>query len=240
MSVEQKRSFYNERRKRMKRPRILFILALIILVIPFTNYTGMALKRDLSPFDPLKVFLVLSIREYIFLFSSFFAGLGLLLIRRWGWWLFVSAATLFIVHNFYNFFMYTSSWKPGAILHTGLIIFALGYFLRKDIYMPYLQIHRHGWRLLKRYNLTIDMLINGEKKETQNISNGGCFVHWEDCPLEDSEEVTLEFSLGEAAFNLKGGVAATNSSGAGIAFRDMKPEDIQRIKKALQKFSDNG
>lgn len=234
--MEEKRVF-GERRKRLKRPRILFVLASVIVLMPFSNYVGMALFRHLSPFNVIDVFSSLTFREYLFLISSLGAGIGLIMIRKWGWWLFIIAGFVFVLQNIYIFIINSASLQPGPILHTSIIAVALAYFLRKDIFIPYLKIHRHGWRFFPRYKLQIPIIVDGVERETENISAGGCFVIWPEHSYESSQGIRVKFHLDENVYEFDAGVASTVAGvGIGVAFRNMSAEQISSLKSHLKKY----
>jgi hypothetical protein len=44
-----------------------------------------------------------------------------------------------------------NSATKGPLIQTLLIVAALSYFLRKDIFNPYMKLYKRGWRFLKRY-----------------------------------------------------------------------------------------
>lgn len=235
-----KKTPLKERRRRERIPSVLLFFALVILMMPFTNYIGLAYKYQQPPIYVHEIFSRMNISEYVFLFSAFFSGLGLLLIKRWGWWLFVSASGVFLARNLFTFIAHPEYFDRGIhavggpVVHTLFVFFALVYFLRRDIFMPYLSVHRSGWRFYKRYGIQVPVQIDENRYETENISQGGVFVLCNDCHQPLSSGVRVRFEIAGEDFEFDGGVASRlPEHGIGIAFRNADKRDASRLKRAL-------
>ncbi|MCB1193338.1 MAG: PilZ domain-containing protein [Leptospiraceae bacterium] len=186
---------------------------------------------------PHKVFGKINITELIFLITSFLSGLGLLMIRRWGWYLFVVATTAFFIHNGYYFIKYPSTFSKGPLLHSIIVLFAFLYFLQKDIFLPYLDKRRKGFRHAKRYPIQIPVTIQGEIHEAINISIGGISVYWTNIELPLNAEVSLSFEIEGETFKCKGGIVAIQkNNNVGIAFRELDKRTIQRLKRCIKNY----
>ena len=212
----------NERRKRFRKPRLLLGLAILILLLPISNYIGMSMKYNFPWYAPHLLLKFRNLPEWILLISSILSGLGLLFIKRWGWWLFILSSFTFISYNSYGFISIPHSASKGPLIQTLIITFALCYFLQKDIFTPYMKLYKRGWRFLKRYPIVTNVNINDKIYKTENISMGGIFVKWTDCNLKLNSEVTVYFELSKESFKAKAGIATiVPGKGVGIAFREI-------------------
>jgi Zn-dependent protease with chaperone function len=226
---------HKERRRRFKKPKLLLALSILILLLPVSNYIGMSMKYNFGWTEPHKLIQYANLPEWILLISSLFSGLGLLFIKRWGWWLFIISSFTFISYNSYSFFTIPSTATKGPLIQTLIVTIALAYFLQKDIFTPYMKLYKRGWRFLKRYRVVTNININDSIYKTENISLGGVFVNWPDCKLKINSEVTVYFELGKEGFMAKAGIATiVPEYGVGIAFRGIDNLFKERLKQALE------
>ncbi|MBK8394733.1 MAG: PilZ domain-containing protein [Leptospiraceae bacterium] len=223
-----------ERRKRFRKPILLLGFSLLILLLPISNYIGMSMKYDFPFYKPYLLLKYGNIPEWILLISSILSGLGLLFIKRWGWWLFIFSSFIFISYNSYGFITIPHSASKGPLIQTIIITFGLFYFLQKDIFTPYMKLYKRGWRFLKRYPIVTDIKINDTIYKTENISLGGVFVKWTDCNLKPNSELAIYFEVSEESFKTKAGIATiVPKQGVGIAFRNVDKHFKERLRKAL-------
>lgn len=193
----------------------------------------MSMKYNTPFYLPTDVIVKLNNAEVIFLIIAFLAGLGLLMIKRWGWYLFVFSSITLFVYNGYFFIKYPQTFSRGPLLHTTIILFAFLYFLQKDIILPYIDRKRKGFRHFRRYPITIPIKVNEEIRDSINISIGGMMVYWSKPKFELNEKVSLDFELGDDKFAYNAGIAVIQEDRVGIAFRGLEKQDMQRLKKAI-------
>ncbi|MBP7280116.1 MAG: PilZ domain-containing protein [Leptospiraceae bacterium] len=223
-----------ERRRRFRKPGLLLGFSILILLLPVSNYIGMSMKYNFPFYAPYLLLRYGNLPEWILLVSSILSGLGLLFIKRWGWWLFILSSFTFISYNSYGFITIPNSASKGPLIQTLIITAALCYFLQKDIFTPYMKLYKRGWRFLKRYPIVTNVNINDKIYKTENISMGGIFVKWTDCNLKLNSEVTVYFELSKESFKAKAGIATiVPGKGVGIAFREIDNFFKERLKKAL-------
>jgi hypothetical protein len=226
---------YKERRRRFRKPVLLLGFSILILLLPISNYIGMSMKYNFNWYEPHFLIKNANLPEWILLISALLSGLGLLFVKRWGWWLFVLSSFTFISYNSYMFLTIPNSATKGPLIQTLLIVAALSYFLRKDIFNPYMKLYKRGWRFLKRYPIYTGININDKIYKTENISLGGAFVKWPDCNLKINTEVTVYFELHKEGFMTKAGIATiVPGYGVGIAFRGVDKFFKERLKRALE------
>lgn len=211
-----------ERRKRHKRPILLIVAGFLILGLFVLNFIGLFQKYNLEYYQFQQLVEKANWKELTLLPLILLSGVGLLLIRTWGWIVFTGSATLWIVHNLVLFIINPASITPGAIIQTVIVAIVFVYFIQKDIYSPYFNPHRLGWRLFHRYPLSLDAQVNDHAAVTRDVSRGGAFLVWPDSELEPGERVQIRINVGGFWFSSEGGVAVVRSGeGVGIAFRGM-------------------
>ncbi len=226
--------FY-ERRKRVKRPVSLNVFGLLFLIVlPIYNYLGLAWRHGFEPAQPLLVFQHLNLVELVLLFLPILVGIGMLMVRNWGWWLFLIFSAGIISYDLYVFFSWPVVANAGALIQALLLAGAMFYFLRRDIAAPYMKMYPRGWRFQKRRPISVPVLVNGLRMITRDISPGGLYIKWPDVDLAPGSPVALEFKLGETNFKIAGGIASvTPGHGAGIAFREPTSEVLRELEQAI-------
>lgn len=226
-----------ERRHRYNKPFLITLFSSLLLVMLVSNYLGMLIKYDL-PFYKIHVLVSRArLAEIILLSSCLLSGIGLFMVTRWGWWVFIFSGFLFIIHNLYWFLKVPATFTPGPVIQTTFIILSLLYFVKVDVFTPYMMINRRGWRRLKRYSVGIYVKINNEIHLLQNLSIGGFYVLWPDCNLTLNQEISVYFKLEGKEFSCRAGVASiVPNHGAGIAFRGTDRTFRSNLRSAIRSY----
>jgi len=222
-------------------PLFVRIFAAGVLLLPILNLIGLSFKHGIPLYHLFALLSKLEAGEYLFLVSSLLSGIGLLFISRWGWWLFIVSGFVFVTHNLVQITIHPFWFNfRGPLLQTFFVGCALFYFLRRDIFAPYHEMYKRGWRFRRRFDLTLPVLVNGKKLLTGNISAGGLFI-----PMETVQEsyragdsVRINITLIDSVYEMEGGIAVVYEDGLGIAFRgitDTKRNEIEKKLTALSK-----
>ncbi|MEM7180287.1 MAG: PilZ domain-containing protein [Spirochaetota bacterium] len=225
--------FY-ERRQRIKRPLTLVVFGIFFLLLPIYNYFGLAYKYQIHPKLFLRAFVVFNAIELFLLFLPIAIGIGLLMVSKWGWWLFLTFATSLVIYNTYSLAIDPVMVNMSALLQTMILMGGIFYFLRKDIAAPYMKMYPRGWRFQKRYPLEIKVTLNGIELLTRDFSSKGIYVSWPEVNCDLGSEVDLIFTLDNKKFLCKGGIAVVNEGhGAGIAFRNIDSQQARELRKSV-------
>lgn len=227
---------HSPRRRRYDRPWSLWVFGLALLVSPIVNYIAIARHYDLSITAVAEVLSKVSSISAALLIIPIPVALGILFIQRWAWWLFLVYAPALILHNLYALSVNASYFNTQALAGAAFGTAAMIYFLRRDVFAPFLHTGKRGWRRAVRKRIVIDLLVNGVLLRSRDISMTGVFVEWDDCPhaLNTGVDVVLQFPSG--AIELKAGVVHVSAQGAGIAFRGVSAENRARLKQALHQL----
>ena len=231
------RMIRRERRRRVRRPFTLTLFGLAFLAMPVVNYLAIALRLSLHPARPFEVFASLNTFEIVLLFSAIPVGLGLLLVKKWGWWSFLFYALTLIVYNATIFILQPFAGNLGALLLAAFGMLAMAYIMRNDISAPYIKMYPRGWRLEKRKPLVFEIVINDIMRRTKDAHERGVYVEWPNCNLEPGSEVRLSFKLNDNRYDLTGGVVRTDPEGVGVAFRAMDLNSLFSLRHDLREYS---
>ena len=219
-----------ERRKRYKRPLSLVIIGTLFLLFPIWNYLSICIMSGYPYYRPLYVLGKMDPLVVLLMVLSLAVGVGLLLVKRWGWRLFFAFAALLIGYNVWAVFSLPDYWiNIMYLVYSALGVAAAIYFLRPDISTPFMKMYPRGWRFEKRQPVQHDIKIDGKPFKTRDLSPRGLYVDWPECDAEVGQEVEIEVE----GMLLKGGIVRIDSSGAGIAFRYQRKESRNTIKNLL-------
>lgn len=221
-----------ERRVRLRRPPLLTAIAAFFLLSPIGSYFITAYMRHRSVFDPAHVLRgthdnALGLTVFLF---PLFVGVGLWLVRSWGFWLFLAYTPLLLLFNVREIVARPNLFSFSALGQNVLLFAAIGYVLQKDISAPFFASTPRGWRRAKRVPLTIDVTVEGMTLKTRDLSEGGCFVLWPDCPRSLGEPVKVKFEHGGRTFELVAGVARIDSEGVALAFRALSEDTREALR----------
>lgn len=181
-------------------------------------------------FRPLYVFSKMDPVVAILMVLSFSVGIGLLLVKRWGWWLLFGFSALLIGYNVWAVISLPDYWVNVMYLINSILgLAAAVYFLRPDISTPYMKMYPRGWRFEKRHPVHAKVKINGQEFQTRDLSTRGLYVDWPDCDLDVGQEVDVEID----GLLLKAGVVRIDGNGTGIAFRYQRAESRKTLQRLL-------
>ncbi len=224
----------NNRRQRMKRPKTLLFFGVLFIILPLLNYLGLAFRFNLSLFQVKAILREIGKIEIILLLFPVLVGIGLILVKKWGWWLFLFYSITLILNNTITLIKDYHMYNIGALVQTVLAFAAIFYFLKKDISAPYMKMYPRGWRLEKRNPIQIQVRINSIDKVTKDISDAGFYVDWIDCPFEINEEVRVEIETDVDKRYFSAGIVRKDEAGTGFAFRQLSADDRIWIAKKIE------
>lgn len=210
-----------ERRKRIARPMPVIVFGVLFLVLPFINYINFAYQFEIPFHEFLKVLKTVDSIALVLSVIPFVVGTGILLVKRWGWFLFLAYSGLVL---FYNSMVLISDPTEINILTLGQSVIgftAIFYFLKPDISAPYMKMYGRGWRFQIRKPIETELSVNGTKLKTKDLSIAGFYVEWQDCPYELNQEVIVSLPLEKQIIESKAGIVRIDPLGAGIAFREL-------------------
>lgn len=222
-----------ERRQRARRPLLLTLFAAALLLSPFVNFASRAHILGIPGSEPLQVLRTYEIGSFLLLVAPIPVAIGLLMVKTWAWWLFVIYAPALAIYDLAVMFQDASTFNTAALLQTVFCFAAMGYFLRRDVYVPYWSPVSRGFRSQVRHGLEVPVRVDDVAARTRDIGNRGCFVYWPECDRQPGSSVHLELDLGGTVFKLRCGVARVDAAGAALAFRNLDEATKQALDGAL-------
>lgn len=222
-----------DRRKRLKRPLLIVLFGLYFLVLPFVNYFSFAYAHDIYWTYPKLVLTWLHPAEFTLLVLAIPVGIGLLLVKKWGWYSFLVYAVAFILFDTIAFILKPIAFNLMALGNSVIGFAAVFYFTRKNISTPYLKLYPRGWRYERRTPIQIQLLLNGIECTTRDFSRTGFYVSWPDFSGEPGEEVQVVIS----GIPINAGIVRIDQNGLGVAFRNLQPNQIQLFEEIISSQS---
>ena len=168
-------------------------------------------------------------------------AVGVYMVRKWGWYLFIGFSALLILYNIYVYLL-NPNYAPETILFFILIITGTSAaFLRKHVYTPYFNPRLRWWETAARYRIVLDTAIltemGAQPCKTVDISETGCFLETR-VPLAEAASVWLKIRCKGMEINCLGTVVRRAGSGEtvrgyGIMFQGMSAEAKDLLRKLL-------
>ncbi|MEM7181584.1 MAG: hypothetical protein AAF518_11770 [Spirochaetota bacterium] len=210
-------SLHKERRKRFKRPTKLTLISCFLLAEPLLQTIAVSLYKNIP------VSAIFQNRNpiwFLFWLLPAISGYGLLKVKKWGWYLFVSYSILLTGFNIYALTVQQTTYNYIAFAETILSFLVIFYIVREDISAPYFKMYPRGFRGEKRKPVQSKVEINGITKITRDRSKSGFYVDWQEPELELNQEVEIFFPDDKKPEKRKAGVVRIDKTGVGIAFRN--------------------
>ena len=229
------------RRRREKRPKRVTFIACAFLLMPIYNILILSYYYKLSPAQLPKLLFQLNYLQLSFLFGSIIVGLGLLLIKKWSWYIFLGYTSSLIMYNIYGIISFPARYNYLSLIETTLLFVAMFYFLRRDIYAPY-KYHqdgeKRGFRREKRQQKEVTITIQGKKFTAENISRSGFYVKWKNCPYKKNDLLKVITSWKGLSFLAAVGIVRIDNDGVAMAYRNLSSEDRLRLKVIIKDDDD--
>jgi hypothetical protein len=225
-----------ERRRRIARPLPILVFGVVFLLLPIANYIDFAYKLDISPSNFFFVIKNTNIFALVLAVLPFPVGIGILLVKRWGWWSFLLYSILTIFYNILVLISESEEMVGNAItlIQSSIGFTAMFYFLKPDISAPYMNIDSRGWRFQRRKPIETKVVINGLPLLTKDFSATGFYVEWPSSTLSLNQEVKIDLNLDGEDFKLNGGIVRIDERGVGLAFRSLEKEIQRKLLKWVE------
>ncbi len=214
-----------ERRKRVSRPLRLTLFGIFFLSIPIINYIGLAIRNRIPLYELRLIFAEFRILEILLICIPVFVGIGLLLVQKWGWWLFIFYSIILVFYNTFILFVEFQPYNINSFFQTLLVFSALYYFLKKDVSAPFLfrpvefglaaSLQKKlnllfsitdGFRKATRRAIKTEVFIDSIKIKTLDLSAGGLYGVTSQFPFSINDPVKLKLNLNKKDFELDAGI----------------------------------
>ncbi|MEW6667877.1 MAG: PilZ domain-containing protein [Thermodesulfobacteriota bacterium] len=224
-----------------KRPLSIVIISLIYLLEPFGNIFQAAFVNDIPLIGETGILSRLVWTDWVVLGLFPVVAVGVYLVRKWGWYLFIGFSGLLVVYNIYVY-LRNPNYAPETILLFILIITGTSaVFLRRHVYAPYFNPRLRWWETAARYRIVLETTIltdaGAQPCKTVDISETGCFLETR-VPLAEGASVWLKIRCRGMEINCLGKVVrraggAETVLGYGIMFQGMAAEARNLLRKLL-------
>jgi hypothetical protein len=229
-----------------KRPLSIVLISIFYFIEPIGNLAQAAFinKMPLLGRDSILSHLLWS--DWIILGLFPVVGVGIYMVKKWGWYLFLGFSALLIFYNIYVYKFLNPNYPLALVVLFIVIITAISFFfMRKNVYAPYFNPRLRWWEVAERYKVPLTTVLvtkNGAAScKTVDISKTGCFVNYEgDIPIGSS--LMIEFQCGGIEISCLGELVNRRSNaneiyrGYGIRFQAMPAEMKEKLKHLLWYF----
>ena len=223
-----------ETRHHLKRPLLVYILAICFLAAPMGNIIasmiGFGVYHWYSPSAFIRFVQNISALDRGWLLLNFLAGLSLLNQRKWSWILAIVALVLTSVFNFHYGMEYSSDLSTGAhffpvlFMLSNLAVVAILYHFR----FPYLDRREAWWGIYPRFRCQVPVRAEGFSGLITNISRSGAFATGSG--LKMGAVIQLQFG---SISDLEAEVVHVSDTGFGLEFNP-KREQTRQIKQFVR------
>lgn len=152
------------------------------------------------------------------LVGSLVVGVSLIAARRWSLWVFYLYSLLLGIYDINVLLANPNVFNFGVMLQLGILIMAGGYFMRPDVWAPYLAPQKRPWRRFARKPAEVTVRIDEHHFTTRDISSTGLYAVPGSETLTLGTKVTIEFTAPPAETRVEGTIVRLDPEGFGVAF----------------------
>ena len=231
-----------------KRPLSITIIALIYFFEPVGNLIQAAYINKLPLLGANSILSHLIWSDWIILGLFPVVAVGVFMVRKWGWYLFVGFSVVLITYNLYVYLYLNQNYQLHTVMLFILIVTVMSaVFFRKHVYAPYFNPRLRWWEVASRYNIAFDTKIITNETTLDcrllDISMSGCFVN-DAGELSVGESVWLIIKCAGDEIKCLGKIVrkspGSDSSGYGIFFQTMSRETRLKLKRLIQTLESHG
>ena len=225
-----------------KRPLSIIIIASIYLIEPFGNLILASFVNHLPIWGKHGILYHLIWSDWVILCLFPIVAVGIYMVRKWGFYLFIGFSVLLIAYNLYVHFVMNPNYQLHIVLLFIIMITGMSLvFLRKHIYAPYFNPRLRWWEVASRYRIHLNtkLLINNSTLECQtlDISSTGCFVNYSGNLIEGNS-VWLTIQCAGFEINSLGKIVRRSTStinpGYGIYFQAMSQQTRLKLNRLIR------
>lgn len=233
-----------------KRPLSIVLIAIFYFIEPIGNLVQAAFINNIPLLGSNSILSHLLWSDWIILALFPVVGVGVYMVKKWGWYLFLGFSILLIFYNVFVYKFLNPNYSLETVVFFIIIITVISaFFLRKNVYAPYFNPRLRWWEIATRYRVPLNTVLftkNGVVPcETIDISEMGCFVDYqEDIPI--GSKLMIEFQCAGIEISCMGEIVHKKSGaneryrGYGIKFEAMPGDMKDRIKHLIWYFERMG
>jgi len=233
-----------------RRPLPIVIISIFYFLEPVGNLAQAAYINNVPFFGSQGILAHLLWSDWIILALFPIVGIGIFMVRKWGWYLLLAFSALLIFYNILVYKYLNPNYSLEVVILFILVISVTsGFFLRKSVYAPYFNPRLRWWEIAVRYRVPLATTLATNKGavdcKTVDISETGCFIEYEEL-LGLGSMVMLEFHCNGMNIDCMGKVVNHRAGegeehhGYGIMFQAVPPEMKKRIRQLLWFFEKIG
>ena len=223
-----------------KRPLSIVLIAILCFLEPIGALTSAAYVNNLTMWGDRSILSRLLWSDWLILGFFPCVGVGLYLVRKWGWYLFLIFSFLLILYNLYVYTFLNPNYSAQMVIFFIIITTSTAvFFLRKNIYALFFNPRLRWWEIAQRYRVPLHTVLLTKAGpltcKTLDISKTGCFVNQQE-GLHVGDQIVIEFRCKSIKISCLGKVINHRKdlpeaiAGYGIAFQAVNGE----MKRKLQ------
>jgi Tfp pilus assembly protein PilZ len=224
-----------------RRPLSLTIIGLCyILLAPPLYLWALSYFREWPLLGPRGVIPNMNWMDWVMLCALPAVGAGIVLVKRWGYYLFFGYTGLLILQNGYEYFSSQDYSTYASLLGLLLNVSVVGYFVQKHVAAPFFNPAMRWWERQPRYlvNLMAQVRVRFDvfQCRVRDIALTGCFIETDEAVFV-GDPTWVKIQLGDHEFTALGKVIWIHSKGirgVGVQFVGMGKQDRKNLRKMIE------
>jgi hypothetical protein len=226
-------------REMKKRPTMLWVIGLALVLSPIVYHLDAASKHGIPPGDLVRVWASIPLPKLIGIMAAPIVGTMVLWVRPISWYAVLAFAGYTTLLNVSTAAMGTGP-APSEVLFVLIGLACILFFVRREIRSPYFSPRLRWWEPNPRMPVVMRVDIKGHDAlacSTYDVSSTGAFLTTES-PVPVGERVQMGLHFGSRVIDVAGTVMWTSDGhkmprGMGLRFDSPSPE-IAGLMKGLK------
>ncbi len=234
-----------------KKPFLISLFSILYLINPIYNLLLVLLNKGTFSQNWQSLLYLLSQGNVIIWLNVFLwisaipLAVGLFFVKRWAWYYFLFHSTSMILISLFNA---NASFQPSrSTLVNLLILIPIGYFLRKEIRIPYFNPRVRWWQQAKRLKHSVHLSIHGHELKTYDLSDTGAFIATDQHEhFEPKKQYPATLIYGDQTVEMNAVVHWINPKdgeypqGIGVAFTNLSSGTKRKIRRYINALGKSG
>jgi len=170
-------------------------------------------------------------------------AVGIFMVRKWGWYLFIGFSLFSVGMTAFNHFSDPTVNLPYTLSFEIAVLLSIAFFFTKHVRSPYFNPRMRWWETSKRFRVTLDSSVISEHKNASgkvlDISEDGCFLA-APIKLDEGENIWIKIKSLGIVVNCIGRVVRLSEPGEpkgfGVMFTSLGSESKKSLNQLMSKL----
>lgn len=166
-----------------KKPLWIQFTACLLIATPFLQFVWLVRSTGAPEWYTLETLIRwvphLGVLPFLVGLSLIVAGISLFYVKKWSWWIAMSALSLLSIHNLRMIQVYFPGDTPTLVIASVLCLGLLALIMYSDFRKPFMDARLRWWESRSRYKVDLPVALEGHETSVLlvDLSRSGLLIH---------------------------------------------------------------